>query len=287
MLQPVVEIAPAKLNLFLEITGKRADGYHELDSLFVFASVHDLVSLTPAAHWELSIDGPFSGSLGKERPENNLVVKAAKSLTQLLGLDQAFYIQLTKNLPVAAGIGGGSADAAAALRAVLKFSGEKVPDQNLELLALRLGADVPSCLSSRAQIIRGIGEKKRNLPNFHKLHAVLVNPLTPLSTAEVFNKWPPEFSVNQECPMNPDPESWKKFILQRTNCLEATAAQLCPAIDLVLDQLGNRPGCELARMSGSGPSCFGLFPTASTAQTAAADLSQRHQNWWIKPVELS
>ncbi len=284
---PVVETAPAKLNLFLEITGKRADGYHELDSLFVFASVHDLVSLTPANQWKLSIDGPLAETLGQEKPENNLVVKAAKSLTQHLNLNQAFHIQLTKNLPVAAGIGGGSADAAAAMRAVLEFSGEKVLDQDLELLALKLGADVPSCLSSKAQIVRGIGEERRTLLNFPKLHAVLINPLVPLSTAEVFSKWSPEFSVNKEGPENSDLEAWKNFVLLRTNCLETTAAQLCPAIKLVLNQLREHPRCELARMSGSGPSCFGLFPTASAAKDAADELSQCQPSWWIKPIELS
>jgi 4-diphosphocytidyl-2-C-methyl-D-erythritol kinase len=282
----IVEIAPAKVNLFLEITAKRADGFHELDSLFVFASTHDEIAATPADHWELSVSGPFSCNLASEAPDNNLALKAAKKLAQHLGLDQAFTIQLTKNLPVAAGLGGGSADAAAALRAICRLAKTEIPDQDLEKLALELGADVPSCLSSSAQIVRGIGELRSKLPYFPTVHAVLVNPLVPLSTAQVFKSWAPKFTKNQVCPTTGDINSWIDFVQNRTNCLQSTAIQLCPAIAEVLEQLAQNADCFLARMSGSGPSCFGLYPTAEAADAAATHLSEARPGWWAQAVEL-
>ena len=278
--------APAKLNLFLEITGRRADGFHELDSLFVFASEADCLSLEKAKSWSFGVKGSFAETLTQENSEDNLVMRAARTIIKELQLDEALKICLVKNLPVAAGLGGGSADAAAVLKAICQLYQKQPDQQRLNDLALQLGADVPSCLISQAQIVRGIGEISHRLTAFPGLHSVIVNPGVPLSTAAVFKSWSRDFTPARSWPQTSDVQTWFDFIQERHNCLQETAITLCPLIAEVLSEVSQTQGCHLSRMSGSGPSCFGLYKTEVEAQEAAVLLSKAHPSWWIRYAKL-
>ncbi|WCR04243.1 4-(cytidine 5'-diphospho)-2-C-methyl-D-erythritol kinase [Paracoccus saliphilus] len=266
----LVEPAPAKLNLALHVTGRRADGYHLLDSLVCFASIGDEVHLSPGP-LSLSIDGPFSEGLASD--DDNLCLRAAG----LAGAEVA--IRLTKNLPVASGIGGGSADAAAVLRGLLRMGHELPADLQ------RLGADVPVCLASTPARMQGIGEQVTPLPTLPPLYLVLVNPTVALSTPQVFAAM--EQHENPALPKIPDFATAKALIqwLRGTrNDLEAPARRLAPVIGEVLAAL-NATGAGFARMSGSGATCFGIFDTARQAAEAAGILG-RH-GWWVVATELA
>ncbi|MDK3016971.1 4-(cytidine 5'-diphospho)-2-C-methyl-D-erythritol kinase [Pseudodonghicola flavimaris] len=254
--------APVKINLSLHVTGQRADGYHLLDSLVVFGDVGDRLWVEPAAEMSLEVTGPFAG--GVPADARNLVWRAA----ELAG--QRLHIRLEKNLPHGAGIGGGSSDAAAILRAF------GAPDQ-----AIALGADVPVCLSAGPQRMQGIGERLTPVTGLPALSLLLVNPGVPLPTPAVFKA----LEQRQNPAMTPWPgHRLAAWLGAQRNDLEAPARGLAPVIGDVLAAL-RQAGADLGRMSGSGATCFGLFATRAAAERAAADLSRAHPGWWVMPTQ--
>lgn len=265
------EFAPAKLNLALHVTGLRDDGYHLLDSLVVFAATGDRLRLSPGP-MTLNIDGPFAAGLSAQ---DNLCLDAAR----LAGAQAD--ITLTKNLPVASGIGGGSADAAAVLRGLARMGTPLPPAPE------RLGADVPVCLIGRPARMRGVGEVLDPLPDLPDLHLVLVNPRLPVATPQVF-----QALARKDNPPLPDlPASFDLaglvgYLAACRNDLQEPAIALCPEIAKVLRALGDE-GALLARMSGSGATCFGLFDSARAAGLAAYRIGASYEDWWITATGLA
>jgi 4-diphosphocytidyl-2-C-methyl-D-erythritol kinase len=276
---PLAELAPAKVNLALHVTGRRADGYHLLDSLVVFAGIGDRLEAEPAAGLSLSLRGPFASGLGTG--EDNLVLRAA---TLLRPPGQGAALHLTKALPVAAGIGGGSADAAAALRLLARLWGVALPPPDR---VLALGADVPVCLAGRSARMGGIGGELTAvaLPPFW---IVLVNPGVPVPTGGVFaglarRENPPM----PDLPRLPDAAALFGWLAAQRNDLEAPARALVPSIDGVLAAIAAQPGCALARMSGSGATCFGLFAAEAGALAAAQALRSAAPSWWVAAAPVN
>ena len=267
----VHEAAPAKLNLALHVTGQRADGYHLLDSLVVFAAAGDAVQLDPGP-LSLRIDGQFGAGLSAD---DNLCLDAAR----MAGANAA--ITLTKNLPVASGIGGGSADAAAVLRGLARM-GAVLPDR-----PERLGADVPVCLASRPLRMRGVGEVLDPVPDMPDLHLVLVNPGVGISTPQIFKA----LVQKDNPPLPPLPDRFDlaglvDYLKTCRNDLQAPAEALCPAVTDVLAAL-RAEGALLARMSGSGATCFGIFADAAAAGLAAYRIGTGPGDWWITATGLA
>jgi 4-diphosphocytidyl-2-C-methyl-D-erythritol kinase len=273
------EHAPAKVNLDLLITGRRADGYHELDSLVVFTSPADRLILHSAKDFSLEVRGPFAAALAGA---DNLVLRAAQALAAHAGRTPQARIVLEKNLPVAAGLGGGSADAAATLRGLDRLWRLGLGTAALAALAERLGADVPVCLAARPARMRGIGERLEPVPGLPALALLLVNPNQPLATAAVFAALGalPE-ALPERGPPPADRAGLLDWLRARPNHLEAPARRLLPAIDEMLAALARQPGCALARMSGSGATCFGLFADAAACAQAETALRRARPDWWI------
>ena len=277
--------APAKINLYLHVTGKRADGFHLLDSLICFADYGDQITAQPADELSLTIDGPFSKGLSTGR--DNLVLKTAVLLAALADIDAKAEILLTKNLPIASGIGGGSADAAAALHALAELWGISPTTEDLLSLAEKLGADVPVCVLGSPCFISSIGEVLTPAPALPSCWLVLVNPNAPVSTPEVFAKRNAAFSPAQ--PFDLAPASFEEFadlLSRRNNDLTPPALTIAPVIQDVLAALDAQPGQSLTRLSGSGATCFGLFPSEKAANSAATALEIAHPRWWVKSAAL-
>jgi 4-diphosphocytidyl-2-C-methyl-D-erythritol kinase len=263
--------APAKVNLFLHVTGKRADGYHLLDSLAVFPNVGDVVHAQPAEALSLEISGRFGGVLQAE--PDNLLLRAAR----LLKAGGGAALALEKNLPVASGIGGGSADAAAALILLARMWGL---DADLHGPALALGADVPVCLASTPARMGGIGEILAPAPALPAFGMVLVNPGVAVATPAVFRARTGGFTPPAALPDHwPDAQAMAADLAGTTNDLQAAAIGLQPVIGEVLETLAALPGALLARMSGSGATCFAIFPNAAQAAAAAAQINR--PGWWV------
>jgi 4-diphosphocytidyl-2-C-methyl-D-erythritol kinase len=266
--------APAKVNLSLHVTGQRDDGYHLLDSLVCFAAVGDKVFAEPADELTLSVTGPFADDV-PDGPDN-LMLKAAR----MMG-DGGAALALEKVLPVASGIGGGSADAAATVRALATVWGASVPAD-----LVSLGADVPVCLHQSAVRMRGVGEQIVAVPPLPLVHAVLVNPRVPVSTPDVFNA----LSLKENVPMPYEVPAFDgvaeliAWLAQTRNDLQAPAIKVAPVVQEVLDALGRS---AFARMSGSGATCFGLYATASEASADARRISQIMPEWWVAATTLS
>ena len=272
----VVEPAPAKVNLHLHVTGRRADGYHLLDSLVVFAGASDELRAAPAADLALSVEGPEAAGLAEE--PDNLVLRAARALAAAAGRPAAAALRLEKRLPVASGIGGGSADAAAALRALARLWSPGLDDAALAAIALGLGADVPACLASRPCRMGGIGEVLAPAPRLPACGIVLANPRVALPTPAVFRARTGNVSPPARLPPAwGDAAAMARDLAMLRNDLEPPAIALCPAVAEVLAVLGSLPGCLLARMSGSGATCFALMPDAAAARRAAGLLPA---GWW-------
>ncbi|MFC7291025.1 4-(cytidine 5'-diphospho)-2-C-methyl-D-erythritol kinase [Hirschia litorea] len=284
--------APAKVNLYLHVGRPLEDGRHPLDSLVMFAdaSAADRVSVRPLKTVTLNVDGPNAKALKGEK--QNLVLQAAKLLKDAAGRsDLGAALNLYKELPVAAGIGGGSADAAATLQALNRYWNIGFGDEALLNLGAELGADVPACLRSDPQIMRGIGEK---LTPFSAcgLPIVLVNPAVKLSTADVFRKFDElgmgaDFKEREGPDSTGGPEALAKALEEYSNDLEAPTKLLCPAVNEVLTTLEKTEGALLARMSGSGPTCFAVFSSFEAAKAAAYVLSKRKKKWWVRATLLS
>lgn len=269
----VKEFAPAKINLSLHVTGQLPNGYHLLDSLVVFAEIGDWVSLSASDKTALSVTGPRA--YGVPVDGRNLVLKAAALYPAL-----AAEITLEKHLPPASGIGGGSSDAAATLRALSRLAGARLP---AEKAVLTLGADVPVCLAARPCRMQGIGNELSDLPDVPDCHLVLVNPLVEVPTQEVFRALPRKdnAAMPSTLPALSCFEGLIDFLVQQRNDLEAPAIAQQPVIADVLLSLGETGGCALARMSGSGATCFGLYPTATAAQVAAQRIEALKPDWWV------
>lgn len=256
--------APAKINLTLHVTGQRADGYHLLDSLVVFADLGDRLWLDPATEMSLQVSGPFAEGVPEDR--RNLVWRAA----ELAGA--TLRIGLEKVLPHGAGIGGGSSDAAAVLRAV--GAGER---------AAELGADVPVCLSDAPQRMRGIGDVLEKVPGVPALPLVLVNPGVHVPTPAVFRELAQKDNPDMgDLPRWGAREAFLSWLRAQRNDLQAPAIATAPAIRAALEALGGVDGCLLARMSGSGATCFGVFGSDTAAHAAAAEIAAAQPGWWVR-----
>lgn len=276
--------APAKVNLYLHVTGRRADGYHLLDSLVVFTALSDQLELRLADGLSLAVEGPFADGAGPS--EDNLVLRAARALADATTPDRGMAATLTKNIPAAAGLGGGSADAAAALRGLMRLWDISPDAIDLPALALSLGADIPVCLAAHASFVGGIGEEIVVAPALPSAGVLLVNPGVALATPSVFagrrgGFMPPgRFS---ETPATV--EAFADSLRERDNGLSDAAIGLAPVIEDVLAALGAAPGCRLARMTGSGATCFGLFDDEAAATSAAGGLQR--DGWWVQATRIS
>jgi len=271
----VHEAAPAKINLALHVIGQRPDGYHLLDSLVAFADAGDRVTVRPAARTRLRVTGPMAAGVPKDM--GNSVLRAAA----LIGVTAG--ITLDKHLPAAAGIGGGSSDAAACLRALARLAGVAVPEG-----VLALGADVPVCLLARAARMRGIGEEVEPVEGLPPLDAVLVNPRVPVATPGVFARLESRDKGGMPgvLPRWRDGAELARWLALQRNDLETPARALCPEIGAVLNALRANEACALVRMSGSGATCFGLCPDAGTARAQAARIAAQRPDWWVTATRL-
>lgn len=272
MALPITEFAPAKINLALHVTGQRADGYHLLDSLVAFADIGDRVTASVASDLSLEVSGPKSA--GVPTDDSNLVLKAA----QLIGATGA-HLHLEKHLPAAAGIGGGSSDAAAALRALSRLKGLPLPP-NTE----RLGADIPVCLTPQCQRMEGVGERITALPPLPDIAILLVNPGVHQPTPTIFKALtqktnPPLPAI----PTFPTAASLIAWLKHTRNDLEPPAIKGAPVIADVLESLSSAP---FARMSGSGATCFALYETRAEAEAMAETLRAARPGWWIAATRL-
>ena len=284
--RPFSSEAPAKLNLYLHVTGRRDDGYHELDSLIAFAAPFDRVSAAPAKEFLLHLSGPFAPNLNSADGQN-LVEKAARRLAELANITPAARIPLDKQLPIAAGIGGGSSDAAAALRVLTSLWRLKINSNDLQALALSLGADVPMCLHGRTCFAGGVGELLDAAPALPDCALVLANPGVSVATPNVFRARSGAYSGPARFTDAPkDVGALAELLAARRNDLEDPAKALVPVIDDVLHALSGLPGCRFARMSGSGATCFALFEDEGEANVAAEILRAQHSDWWIAPSRL-
>lgn len=279
--------APAKINLALHVIGRRADGYHELDSLVAFASVHDTVRAQAADALTLSIAGPGAASLAALPADDNMILRAARRLAEIAGIRvPRAALSLEKTLPVASGIGGGSADGAAALLALRDLWRLDMDELRLAEAALSLGADLPVCLGSRPAIMRGIGERLLPAPALPPLGILLVNPRVALPTPDVFCALglqirAGKFGAPMALDYRPgDAASLLANLLALRNDLQEPAISLAPAVADVLAALGALAGARLARMSGSGATCFALFDTEAAARDAERVLRAGHEGWW-------
>ena len=275
--------APAKINLYLHVLGHRPDGYHDIDSLIVFADISDEIEVSASSRLGLKLLGPFAHDLETTDWGGNLVILAARALAEISGANMSVALTLRKNLPVAAGIGGGSSDAAATLKALCRLWDLAISDSELHTIAKSLGADVPACLDQASVFVGGVGEDLRPAPDLPAAWLVLVNPGVPLVTAEVFRQLDPPGSVGARFDDAPrDVYAMATTLAARSNDLEAVAIGMVPQIAGVIDALKNSKECLLARMSGSGTTCFGLFADESAARSAAVGISGGHSSWWVK-----
>ena len=282
------ELARAKINLTLRVLGRQADGFHALESLVAFAETHDVVELDPGDGLSLDVEGPFGGGLDGD----NLVLRAAEAATALNNAVALGRFCLVKHLPVAAGLGGGSADAAAALRLIARANPGVLPDDALASIAARLGSDVAVCLASRPALIIGRGEIVRPVRGFPSCAVVLANPGVPLATASIYGALsaPSRATDAKDAVEAPDFRgdfaALTAYVLPRGNDLEGTAARLSPLINEVLAALSGLPGVRVARLSGSGPTCFALFATEDQARRAVDALAGQHPDWWVVATRL-
>ena len=273
----ITELAPAKINLALHVRARRADGYHELETLFAFVTDGDTVTLAPGP-LSLTVTGPFAAGLSGEG--DNLILRAARAFAAAFGRPETGAFTLDKHLPVASGIGGGSADAAATLRALAKANGVALDDPRLFEIAAALGSDVPACLLGRTALGEGRGERLYPLDGPAGMPVLLVNPGVAVSTAAVFKAWD-----GLDRGAMPDGDALSLALAGR-NDLEAPARRLAPVIDEVLTRLGEGTPV-LARMSGSGATCFALYASPGDCSAAAQRIRAARPEWWCLESRLA
>jgi 4-diphosphocytidyl-2-C-methyl-D-erythritol kinase len=284
----ICEIARAKINLSLTVVGRRPDDYHELESLVTFADCGDRLRLTTGSDFRVTTSGPFASDIIGQ----NLLERTVSLLGEIDPRLRLGRIELEKRLPVAAGLGGGSADAAALLRAVRRANPDRADTLPWRETARRLGADVPMCLYGNPAFVWGIGEKMAPLSGLAAIPAVLANPRLPLSTSSVFRALGARaISAGRPPPLPPpalgDVDNVAAYMGAHGNDLEGSATRLLPVIAEIKSALAALAGCRAAAMSGSGPTCFGIFATRSQARDGAAMLAARHPGYWIVQVELA
>ncbi len=275
-MRTVEAFAPAKINLTLHVTGQREGGFHTLDSLVMFADVGDKITLTISDKPGISVTGPMAA--GVPQDHTNLSLRAADFMGATV------FVELEKHLPNAAGIGGGSSDAAATLRAISNLTGTPIPKN-----CITLGADIPLCLHGTAARMRGIGDIIEPLPGLPALHAVLINPNLAVPTPGVFRQLTHRRNTPMpaQLPTLETPAALIDFLQEMRNDLEAPAIKTEPVIAQVFEALQVTPGCRLARMSGSGGTCFGLYEDAETAGAAVGRLQETYPGWWVMQTQLN
>jgi 4-diphosphocytidyl-2-C-methyl-D-erythritol kinase len=286
----LAEFAPAKVNLTLHVLGRRPDGYHEIESLVAFADVGDRLIFIPGAALELDVTGPTAQAAGASG--DNLVLKAARALAERVDGLRLGRFRLEKQLPVAAGLGGGSSDAAAALRLLARANGLSLVDERVREAARVTGADVPVCLDPKARTMRGIGEILSDPFALPELPAVLVNPGVAVPTKDVFAALAaPALAsparADDFFEITTDAAALVSLLAARRNDLEIPAVRLQVVIADVLKALQASPGCLLARMSGSGATCFALLGSAAAARDAAQRMQVDHPGWWVRATSFS
>lgn len=276
------ETAYAKINLALHVRRRREDGYHEIETIFAFAEDGDLIEADPSAPPLLTIEGEFAGALAGEDPADNLVTHGGGRLLEAVGGGAMPAIRLTKALPVAAGIGGGSADAAAVIRLLCAREGVAIDDPRVDTVARQLGADVPACVVSRTVFGDGRGDDLVELDaaQLRGMPLLLVNPRVPLATGPVFRAWD---GIDRGALATGDPLA---AALAGRNDLEAPARSICPVIGELVDLLAAQPGVVLARMSGSGATCFALFDSDAARDAASAAIAAVRPDWWRLATRL-
>ena len=280
-------LAPAKINLYLHVVGRRSDGYHLLDSLVAFADIGDRLEVSAAATLNLAITGPFAKDLAALDPAQNLVWRAATLLARALGREPGALIMLEKNLPVASGIGGGSSDAAAVLKALAKLWGASFDAPALARFGAQLGADVPVCLAGKTSWMGGVGEEIAPAPKLPRAWLVLVNPGKALPTAAVFKARRGPYAAPARFVRAPASAAALAALLKsRGNGLTDAAQELVPEIGAALALLEACPGALIARMSGSGATCFALFAARADAAAAARRLKFQKPGWWVASGRL-
>ena len=282
--------APAKVNLWLHVVGRRADGYHDIDSLVAFAGTGDTVALTPGPELSLAVSGPTASASGD--PAENLVTRAAQEFARRVPGARLGAFRLGKRLPVAAGLGGGSSDAAAALRLLARLNGIDLEHPAVMAAAQATGADVPVCVAGRARIMTGMGERLGPAIRVPTLFAVLVNPGVAVATAAVFKTL--DLAALEHLVSSPHAafgdaltaDALLSLLAQTRNDLEAPAMALAPAVGTALAAVRSTRACRLARMSGSGATVFGLYDDCRAAAAAAGHLRAVNPSWWVKPTRL-
>jgi len=288
---PLIERAPAKINLTLHVVGRRPDGWHRLESLVAFSRAGDQLSFTEGDSLRLSIEGPTAAAAGEVA--DNLVLRAARHFAENFPGAKLGSFHLTKRLPVAAGIGGGSSDAAAALRLLARANGVGLDDERLLAAARKSGADVSVCVASRARMMRGLGEELGPLLKLPPLVSLIVNPGAPLESGRVYRAM--NIAPGAETGYGGHPglsssmhvEDLIAALRKGRNDMESAACRLAPIIGDVLAVLSAAPGCRLARMSGSGATCFGLFKNCKAAARAKKAILRAHPDWWVKTCVLN
>jgi len=282
----ITRLARAKINLDLLITGRREDGYHLLDSLVVFADYGDEISVLASDKISLGIIGPFATELIGLK--DNIILKAARVLRKKFNLTKGAEITLVKNLPVSSGIGGGSADAAATIHALIELWQISVTETDLAEILLSLGADVPVCMASQTMHMTGMGEKLSHRTINFPVFLCLVNPGVAVSTSDIFKERTKRaFSNPRKLPLIIEDQSQLQEILNAAgNDLEGDACAINPVIDKVIAQIKTSDDCLFAGMSGSGATCFGIFSSEEAAHRVAGNINYVFPNWWVKPVRL-
>jgi len=277
----------AKVNLFLHVTGKRGDGYHDLQSWVAFANLGDELSLRPAGQYHLVADGPFAPMLPSMA--DNLITKTVQLIAARHGKKPNFFLELTKNLPIGSGLGGGSANAAAAARALQQFWGFDWGPEDTVWLAKSLGADVPVCLAGRSCIISGIGEiLELAAPPPADVHLVFVYPNVMVMTKRIFETLAPPYTppLAEGHRASPAVVELVRLLQNTRNDLMHPAMGLEPKVLQAYRALGRQPGCMLARMTGSGSTCFGIFPDAVSARQAVQAIRRQEPEWWVRQAQF-
>jgi 4-diphosphocytidyl-2-C-methyl-D-erythritol kinase len=288
---PLIERAPAKINLSLHIVGRRADGWHRLESLVAFSRAGDQLSFTEGDSLRLSIEGPTAAAAGEVA--DNLVLRAARHFAENFPGARLGSFHLIKRLPVAAGVGGGSSDAAAALRLLARANGVGLDDERLVAAARKTGADVSVCVASRARMMRGLGEELGPLLDLPPLVGLMVNPGAPLESKRVYAAMritpgaDAGFVAHPRLLSGMHAEDLIAALRKGRNDMESAACRLVPIIGDVLAVLSAAPGCRLARMSGSGATCFALFKNCGAAARAKKAILRAHPSWWVKSCVLN
>jgi 4-diphosphocytidyl-2-C-methyl-D-erythritol kinase len=291
-MKTVHQFAPAKINLTLHIRGRREDGFHLIESFVAFGDVGDEITVRSHDGFDLNLSGPFVRQLQNE--DNNIALEAAKSFVNgFRDCLPGVQVDLVKNLPIAAGMGGGSSDAAAVIRALAYLVDVTVSRTAAGQLAIGLGADVTVCLDPQASFMSGVGNIVTPLPALPEIHAILVNPNIKMLTGAVFAALAVPGAIRRdEEGLKPehaflDARDLVAFVGSCRNDLEAPALRMCPEISDVREALLAQDGCLLARMTGSGATCFGLFANSEQARRGAEDICKKASNWWVKPCRLN